>query len=235
MDPDELDPLDDLDLDTEDTPPEEPDDAADDTPDLDSPADEPAAPKESRAARDIAAQRARAREAEERAERLEQELQAARAQAAQPRETPQEREYRLSLMTPEERIEATMNERFAALEARNQQLERNAIEREDRSAFSALCAAKPVVAKIKDEVEAKVAELRKTGASAPRSVIAAYILGEKLLAKGDAAAKKHKAAADGRRNEQKAAPSGSRGDTSGSKPAANEREARRARLENMRI
>lgn len=130
--------------------------------------------------RDTYAQEAAAARAE--AEASRRELQA--LLSGQQRQSSEAQEQqRLAQMEPWERAEyiaRQTEQRTLGVVAR---LERSIADQGDRAAFASMCATKPAVAKVSAEVEKLHAEqIRNGGTPPPREVIAAYIIGQQVLA-----------------------------------------------------
>lgn len=237
----------DPDLEADDTfqdedPPED-DEAPEDELEVDELDEEPEAPEPQpqRAQRQSFAQRVETvaqRKAAETEARLRQEFEARIAQMnQQPRETPQQLQERLSMMDPLDRLEYQRQSDFNAMTARLQQIEFNSQDSADRTAFEALASRTPAAAKLRTEVEARLADMRRTGVTAPRETILKYLIGERALANASRATGRAQRTAANNRGQQQGRPSGARGDTA--PPAtgrnANTPEARARRLEGQNI
>lgn len=174
-----------------------------------------------------------AREANERAERAER-LVAERT--AQPQESPQARAERLAMMDPDDRVAYLLNEQQQRTDQRLAQIEFRATDSADRTAFEGMCARNPVAAKLKDQVEERLAELRRTNLTAPRETVLKYLLGERALANAGRANGNANRRADENRTRQTARPGSPRSDTSGGRTGGvSEQEARFKRLEDQII
>lgn len=241
------DPGDDLDEDFSLDPPDddepEPDDDQDDLDtdlddaDADADDDEPPARQsrgESRQAR-LARERNELRERLDRQERELAELRASQRPQT-PAETPEQRQQRLANMEPWERTEYLRQESERSLSQRLQQIEFQSQDSRDQLSYDSLAARHPVADKLRDKVEAKLADLRKGGFNAPRRLILEQILGEQQLSNAGRATNRAKKAADGNRDRQAArAPSG-RGDAeAGDRRASSTSAAREKRLGNISI
>jgi len=129
--------------------------------------------------RDTYAQEAAAARAE--AEASRRELQA--LLSGQQRQSSEAQEQqRLAQLEPWERAEhiaRQTEQRTLGVVAR---LERSIADQGDKAAFATMCAAKPAVAKISAEVETLHAQqIRDGGTPPPREVIAAYVIGQRML------------------------------------------------------
>ena len=176
-----------------------------------------------------------AKEAKAEVERVRQELAQAR-QASAPQETPSQRAERLSMMDPDQRVDYLLREQQNQNDQRYARLEFNMADSADRTAFEGLCARNPTAAKLKTEVEDRLAELRRNGTTAPRETVLKYVIGDRALANGSRAKTRAQSTADANRARQTARPTGGRSDA-GTPSGRNtdERTARRARLEDMEI
>lgn len=214
---------------------EDDDDGADEG-DEDGPAE--VAAKPSRGSARFAALSERARVAEAAAEETRRELAAIRQERAQQqaeRSQAQEAE-RLAMMDPEERAEYRIAQAEQRMQNRLNQIQFDAADSADKTAFESMCNRNPAVAALKDEVEEALKVMRSRGTTAPRETVAAYLLGQKALHKAPRAKTAGaKAAAAGRDRQGVRAPSG-RGDVpSGGPRKGNEAAQRRARLENIEL
>lgn len=194
----------------------------------------------SRGANRIATLAAERAAATTRAEAAERELAAIRQerQNNQQRETAEQEAQRLAMMDPEERTEYRLNQ----IEARNQQalseIRFQSADTNDKTAFEAICARNPAVAAMKDEVEEALKAMRAQGTTAPRETVAAYLIGQKAIAKQPRAkAAGARTAAAGRERQQARPTGGGRGDVpaNGQRRGGSEAEQRRRRLENLEI
>lgn len=210
-------------LDPEDDEPEEPDE--------DEGQDEEPAPRQpSRGENRVATAARIAAEAKAEAKALREEIAAIRAsQSRAPTETTNQRNERLAQMEPWERTEFLINERMAAAEW-------NMNERADKSAFAQLCASDPVAAKLKDDVEARLATMRAQGQTVDRETLYTFMLGERAKANRGRATGRAVKNATANRERQQARPSNSRGDVAPSdRRGGNTASARDKRLENLII
>jgi hypothetical protein len=134
--------------------------------------DEPPQRQPSRSENRVAKATRDAKEAKERSDRLEREMADLRAsirpQTSQPQETPEQRRDRLALMEPVERMEYLLNESRQETQRTLQRMEFENADRADQLAYEGLCQKAPVAAKLKDEVEKRLADMRKAGTTAPR-------------------------------------------------------------------
>jgi hypothetical protein len=186
---------DDADADPPETDADDPDDAeaeaddeADEPDDPDGNPDEPPA-RQPRGERQFGELRKTAREtARQNAELTRQlaemrgELTAMRQQPIQPAETAQQRADRLALLTPEERAEIIVNEALARSEANTRALQQQFMDQGDKASFDAQAVANPLLKKLSPQIEREIAGMRQNGRPVPpRNVIAAYLIGQKVL------------------------------------------------------
>jgi hypothetical protein len=128
----------------------------------------------------------------------------------QQQEDPRAEADRLALMSPEERIQYTVEKSLQRHTQQQQLVTNQLLDQSDRVAFEAHAAANPVAKKLASEVERRLAELRSRGQNLPRDVVYTYILGEKARAQLG----QRKGAAQ-RQQRQQARPANGRGDTGG--------------------
>lgn len=176
-----------------------------------------------------------AAEAKARTEALERELAAMRQQSTTPRETPQQLQERLSMMEPWERTEYLRQQDRNEFQTALQRIEFNAQDSADKTAYEAMAARTPIAAKLKADVEARLADMRKNNMTAPRETILKYLIGERALANTTRSTTKARKAADGRQAQHAARPGNGRGDAVETGRRGNDAQARRKRLENMNI
>lgn len=143
-----------------------------------------------------------------------------------------QRQQELDAMDPWDRAEALNRDREARIEARLGAVTRNLQDSTDRAEFAAKCASEPRLAKIADEVEARLADARSKGIDVQRETLATFILGEKAL-KSKARARAEKKAADNISRER-SRPAG--GSSDAPRPEGkDEASARAKRLESYRF
>lgn len=185
-----------------------------------------ASPPESRGRRQYGELRRQNRERQEAADRLAREnaeltrqLADMRRQPSQRAESPEEREARyLRIEDPEQRVLQRWRDEQAVREAHNTNIQFQLIDTTDKTGFQALCARNPVAQKLADEVERRLADLRRQGQNLPREAVYTYLLGERMRQRMDAKDRKPSAS----RRRQEARPANGRGD------AAVSRASRRA-------
>jgi hypothetical protein len=129
-------------------------------------------------------------------------------QYQQPQETPQQREARLSYLSPEERIRVELQERDQYYNNQHRQLMGQVADSGDRATFSALTTTSKVAKRFATDVERMHNEYKAKGVFVERQVILKQIIGEKIL--GQEGKAKPRAAAN--RQRQAARPAGSGSD-----------------------
>lgn len=162
----------------------------------------------SRAERRIqAAVNDRNRLAEENA-RITRELNEIRRQIPQQYEDPRAEQERLALMSPEDRIQYTVDKALRRQEQQTQALVANMQQQADKTAFDARCATDTLRKKLAPEVEREYAAVISRGQYLPRETIYIHLLG----LRAEAARSKAKPQAEQNRRRNAAPPSRGRGD-----------------------
>ncbi len=212
--------------------PDEPDEA-DESEDEPEPVE---ARRPSRGENRVAAATKAAAEAKAEAAAARRELEAFRAQANQPpRETPAQINERLAQMEPWERTEYFRQQDKAEMASHLQRIEFNSQEAADKSAYETLASRLPVAAKLRDAVEERLADMRRSGTTAPRETVLKWIIGDRAVANASRATGKARKTATANRDRQVARPSAGRGDTAPTDRRGDSAAARAKRLENMGI
>lgn len=195
--------------------------------------DEPPARQPSRGENRVAAATRAAKEAKAEAASIKQQFEALQRQISAPRQETQEQfRERIANMDQVQFAEYMLQQQAAT----NQQLQFQAQESADRTAYDALAARNPVAAKFKDDVEARLAQMRATGTTAPRETILRWVIGDRAMANAGRATGKAKRAADANRERNTARPPAGRGDsTAQDQRRSGTSSARDKRLENMNI
>jgi len=111
----------------------------------------------------------------------------------QPQETPQQREARLSLLSPDERYQTEMREFTQGMQQQMQQLRQQTAAQSDRAHFASIAARNRVAQRYTDEVEKRFADFQRQGVYVERHVILKNLLGEKVLAQAEKGEKKRPA------------------------------------------
>jgi hypothetical protein len=199
--------------------------------------DEPAPKPKSRAQARIEALDREAKEAKEAAEALRREVEELRngrqrsdaeAQAAR-------RRAELEAMDPWDRVRAEAADAEARLNNRLQAIDRKAADADDRAAFAEKCADNPALAKVRGEVEKRLAEARSRGVDVPRETLAIYILGEERMKTGPKAKARAEKKAAANLDRERGRPASGASEAPRSGGAKDEKAARLARLENYRF
>lgn len=225
----------DLDLELDDEAPEDDEPEEEDEPDEpDEPDDELDEPDEppQRAQRKPFAQRVEEVATRKAMEIVQREL-AARQPAPQPvqQETREQLRERLANMDGVQLAEYLLHQQQQS----NAQLQFQMQETADQGAYASLAQREPIAAKLKDEVEARLADMRRQGTTAPRETILKYLIGERALNnKGRATGKAQRTAA-ANRDRQTTRPTSGRGDTARETLRGDSPAARAKRLENQSI
>jgi hypothetical protein len=180
---------------------------------------------------------ARAKAAEEKAERLQTELmemlRGQRQAPAQQYESPQVRAERLSLMTPDEKIEFLLNEQKADFNMRLQQIALQQEISKDERQFNRLLADRPEFKKYADQVEKRFDDFVRKGNPQSRESLLKQILGDLVLTKGAAALKAAKARGEENVRRQQTRPSNARSNVSSNTGTRDPAAAAEARLRAM--
>ena len=187
----------------------------------------------SRAAARIEALDRERREAAQRAEAAERRLQELLAsQQSQSRaQTEAQERQRLEQMLPDERAEYIARQTADRTTRELAALRQEMADPSDRATFQAAQARDPRLAKVAAEVESTLAGLRAQGTTLPRTELAAYLLGKKILEKGAAAGTRQRSQAATRVARETARPvSGGGAAAPGRAASKDERAARLARL-----
>lgn len=138
------------------------------------------------------------KEQSDRADRLERQLQEQAAQRTQERrETPQEREARFALMSPEERVEARLAEATNGFQQQMAAMQIQQQVAQDLMAYQAKAAANPRMARYAGEVEQEFQKSLQKGSFVSREVLYHYLLGKKVDSQAPSA--KRTQAANGKR------------------------------------
>ncbi len=200
--------------------------------------DEPPARQQSRGESRVAAATRTAAEAKREAAELRERLAAMEARSAAPaasQETAAQREQRLAQLEPWERTEVLRQEDSRRMESQIAQMRWESQEAADRTAYDALCARKPVAAKLKDEVEARLADMRKAGTTAPRETVLRWVIGDRALANEGKATGRAQKAASANRDRQTTRPTNGRADAAPSDRRGGDSSKRDKRIENYQL
>ena len=146
----------------------------------------------------------------------------------------QQEQARVAQMDPYERAEYAAQRAERNTQEIVGQLRQEMADNSDKATFAAKCAGNATLAKISDEVEQTLSELRRNGSTAPRETVAAFLIGQKVLAKAPAARTSAGKRAAERVNRERARPAGGGSDVTGGR-TRDEASARRERLNNASI
>lgn len=236
----------DPDLEADDLPDEELEDEADE--DLDEPVDEiddeqvdEPVRQPSRADNRVATATRAAKEAKDKADMLERQLadmQRQQVQQAQQNQglTQAQIQERLQQMEPWERTEY-----FRQVDAHNtqqalQRMQFDQTESADKLAYDALASRVPAAAKLKEQVEARLVQMRGQGTTAPRETILKFLIGERAIENIGRSTGRAQRIATANRDRQTARPANARPDASaGSGRRSGEKAARDKRVADYQL
>lgn len=172
-------------------------------------------------------------------ERLERSLEARPATPSRPQhEIEAERRERLALMSADEKAEFFAEETRLQTRQELARIEFNSADRSDRAEFRALCREDRAVAAVAEEVEQRLADMRRRGENTDRETIATFIIGQRARAKQTEARTKAVRKRETDLDRERARPgSGARSgaERPNGKNQLNTREALRKRLANINI
>lgn len=174
---------------------------------------------------------------------LEQELRDLRTRPApaaelprQQEETAQQFEARISMLPPDERMEQRMLRSENQNNQRLQIMQIQMADQTDRAAYQAKATSDKRFARYEQEVEQRLADLRRQGQNVSREALLKFIIGEKVLGNPAERVRQRRTEAQRRVDGQRTRPQNTRGDQEGANQRRSggdsEREARRKRLEN---
>lgn len=144
-------------------------------------------------------------------------------------------------MSPDERAEFLVNEARQGFDAKLSGLQFQMQDSADRLAFDSLSSRNDDVGKayasVRDEVEQRLAEMRRNGGTAPRETIAKYILGERAVARMSRSKPRQERKANERIQRETTRPGNGRGDAQGGQQrrGGDEKSARANRLKDLNI
>ena len=190
----------------------------------------------SRASRRVQEAIRRAKSAEDELARIRGEQSSSQTREQQARAAAEERE-RLANMDPEQRLEYRIQKQAEQHRADMAQMQFTMQDSADRTAFDGYCARTPVAQKLRDEVEDRLAELRRGGTTAPRETVLRWVIGDRALTNAGRAKGKATKRADANRANQTTRPGSGRGDAAGEgrRSGADSREARERRLDGVKL
>lgn len=181
--------------------------------------------------------------AQRRIEALEHELRDLRNRPApepqrpvQQEETQEQFEGRIAQLPPDERMEARLQRSDRMNNHRLQVMQIQMADQTDKASFDALARTDKRYAKYGQEVETRLADLRRQGQNVSREALLKFIIGEKVLGNPADKVRARRNEGQQRLNNQRVRPANTRGDQGGDNQRRqggdSEREARRKRLEN---
>lgn len=147
-------------------------------------------------------------------------------------ETPEQREQRRALMTPEERLQETIRESNDTHRREMAQLQFTLKDGSDRAAFEAKCTVDPFYAKWKPKVEEELASLQRQGMTADREKVLYYLIGKNAVEGRGKQGKQQRQEAQRRVAANRTRPANAGNDTGGGRSRPNSLERR---LENQLI
>lgn len=124
---------------------------------------------------------------------LEEQVRRGPPQHFQPQETPQQREARLSLLSPDERYQTEMREFTSGMQQQMHQLRQQSASDADRAHFASITASNKVAKRFEAEVDKRFRDFQLKGVYVERHVILKNLLGERVLAQADKGEKKRPA------------------------------------------
>ena len=156
-------------------------------------------------------------------------------QRVEPQETPAQREQRLALLDPVERMRVEMHE---AQNVSTRQMQAMAFAMQDsgdKATFDAKSLVDPLYAKWGPKVEAFLGELRAKGQNVERERALKYLIGEAALANRKSSNSKQRQEAAGRVTRSRTQPGNSRSDTQVNRRGGSDATALERRLDNVEI
>lgn len=170
-------------------------------------------------------------------ERRLNELATGRPPAQQQRmETPQEREARLALLDPFDRMQTELRETQELMLAQNRQTAFQLADQTDKATFDALAQSDPLYKKWAPRVETELQNLRRNNQNVSRKDLLYYLVGKQALeGRNSSGARQQRRAAQQRVNNQRTRPANGRSDAGTRQQAQgrNDAERRERRLEDM--
>ena len=141
----------------------------------------------------------------------------------------------LANMDPYERLEYSSRKALAATEAKLAGIEFRMADSADRTDFTSKASRSAALASVADEVEAALLTMRANNTTAPRETVAAYLLGQRAIARGAAAKTRAGKAGAARIDRASGKPTGARSDVRAEAPRNDSKEARFQRIKDMSI
>lgn len=156
-------------------------------------------------------------------------------QRAEPAETPAQREQRLALLDPIDRMRVEMQEAQHTSTRQMQAMAFTMQDSSDKATFDAKSLVDPLYAKWAPKVESFLTDLRAKGQNVAREQALKYLIGEAALANRKAASGKQRQEAAGRMNRNRTQPSNARSDTQVDRRGGSDATKLERRLENVNI
>ena len=153
----------------------------------------------------------------------------------QPRETQEQREQRLALLDPVDRLRVEMQEERQASTRTMQNMQFTLMDSSDKATFDAKSLVDPLYAKWGPKVEAFISELRGKGQNVAREQALKYLIGEAALSGRKAQTGKQRQEAASRVARNRVQPGNSRSDTQANRRQGSGPDALERRLENVEI
>jgi hypothetical protein len=153
----------------------------------------------------------------------------------EPQETPAQREQRLALLDPIDRMRVEMQEAQNVSTRQMQAMAFTMQDSGDKATFDAKSLVDPLYAKWAPKVESFLSELRAKGQNVAREQALKYLIGEAALAGRKASTGKQKQEAAGRMTRNRTQPSNARSDTQVNRRGGSDATALERRLENVNI
>lgn len=156
-------------------------------------------------------------------------------QRQEPAETPAQREQRLALLDPVERMRVEMHEAQNVSTRQMQAMAFQMQDTSDKATFDAKSLVDPLYSKWGPKVESFLSELRSKGQNVGREQALKYLIGEAALANRKVTSGQQRRAGAERVARNRTTPSNSRSDTSTARRSGSDGTALERRLENINI
>lgn len=156
-------------------------------------------------------------------------------QRVEPQETPAQREQRLALLDPIDRMRVEMQEAQNVSTRQMQAMAFTMQDSGDKATFDAKSLVDPLYAKWAPKVESFLTDLRSKGQNVAREQALKYLIGEAALAGRKVSSGKQRQEAAGRVARNRTQPSNARSDTQADRRGGSDATALERRLENVNI
>jgi hypothetical protein len=157
------------------------------------------------------------------------------AQPRQPQETPEQREQRLALLDPVERMRVEMQESQQLSQRQMAAMSFQLQDTSDKATYDAKALVDPLYSKWASKVESELAALRAKGQNVGREQMLKYLIGDAALSGRKPQGQQQRKAAAGRMARNRTNPGNSRSDTAGERRGGSDSNALEKRLENINI